>query len=91
MSLSPEQSRLLLSQLVQVAEDAMDCDGCAALFARLAEAERAGGELTTAMKAVRRHLTQCECCAYEYETLLEALDELEPGPGGRPAGETAAG
>lgn len=89
MSLSPEQSRQLLNQLVQVAEDAMDCDGCAALFAQLAETERAGGELTTVMRAVRQHLTQCECCAYEYETLLEALMELDGGPEGSPGGETA--
>ncbi len=79
MSLSPDQSQRFLTDLVHVAEDAMDCDGCADLFAQLAESERDGGELTSSLLLVRRHLTQCECCAYEYETLLEALSGLDEG------------
>ena len=77
MPLSPTQLRELLQGVATSSPDSLDCDGCCDLFAEFAEAELQGLALTGAYAAVRNHLRQCTCCAYEYETLLEALRATE--------------
>lgn len=65
----------LFRSIVSATPDQLDCDGCFELSAAFAEAEIQGAELSEILKAVQTHLKQCPCCAYEYETLLEAVRE----------------
>ena len=57
------------------------CEGCFALVAELAEAERRGDAISEALKPVRVHFSQCPCCVYEYATLLEALSAADDSVG----------
>ncbi|MBL8818369.1 MAG: hypothetical protein JNL58_20245 [Planctomyces sp.] len=76
-SLTFAQIQKLLSTVSGTVPDSMDCDGCFEVIAELADAEIRGDKLSDAMKAAKVHFSQCTCCAYEYATLLEALDEPE--------------
>jgi len=67
------QLQNLLASISKAVPDGLNCDGCFELVAELAEAQRRGDELSGALQAVQVHFSQCPCCAYEYETLLEAL------------------
>ena len=82
MSISCQSVREFLTQVATTVPDRLDCDGCFALMAELADADRRGVPLSAALAAVQTHLTQCVCCAYEYETLLEALRAAEEPTGG---------
>ena len=73
MAITYKQVTNLLASIVSAVPDQLNCDGCYELIAELADAESRGDELSTALEAVRIHLTQCPCCAYEYETMLEAI------------------
>ena len=74
------QVRELLTSIAEAAPDGMDCDGCFAVLAEFAEAELRGDELPAALAPVRVHISQCRCCAYEYETLLEAIQASDETP-----------
>lgn len=74
-SLTFAQIQKLLSTVARTVPDPMDCDGCFEVIAELADAENRGEPLTETLKAVKVHFSQCPCCAYEYATLLEALQE----------------
>jgi|688.fasta_scaffold1328554_1 hypothetical protein len=76
MTFSFQQARELLAGVATSAADDLGCEGCEELLARFAEAEAAARPLDAALLAVRNHLSQCACCAYEYETLVEALAAL---------------
>lgn len=72
-----QQAIRLLTSVALVLPDPLDCDGCFDVIAELAEAERRGDPLSDALQAAKRHLSQCPCCAYEYDALLEAIAEAE--------------
>lgn len=67
------QVQKLFTSIFSAVPDALDCDGCFELSAQFAEVEIHGGELSELLKEVQVHLSQCPCCAYEYEALLEAV------------------
>lgn len=69
----------LFQSISSAVPDQLDCDGCCELSAQLAEAEMNGKELDDLLAAVRVHLSQCPCCAYEYEALLEAVRAADAG------------
>ena len=77
MSITYAQVRNLLRTVSTAAPDSLDCDGCFALMAEYADAERMQSDLSEVLQSVRNHLRQCPCCAYEYETLLEALQAAD--------------
>lgn len=77
MTFTYQQARDLLAGVAASAADDLGCEGCESLLARLAETESAARPLDAALLAVRNHLHQCTCCAYEYETLVEALHTIE--------------
>ncbi len=67
----------LLKSISTAVPDSLNCDGCFELIAQFAEAELQGVELNDLLEAVRIHLSQCPCCAYEYESLLEAIQAAD--------------
>ena len=67
----------LLTTISKTVPDQVNCDGCFELIAEFADAEIHGDVLSEALKAAKIHFSQCPCCAYEYATLLEALQEPE--------------
>ena len=67
------QVQKLYKSVLSAVPDPLDCDGCFELSAQFADAEINGTELSDLLKAVQVHLSQCPCCAYEYESLLEAV------------------
>lgn len=71
------QIQKLLITVSKSAPDQLNCDGCFDLIAEFADAEIRGVELSEGLKAVKTHISQCTCCAYEYAALLEALQEPE--------------
>ncbi len=81
MAISYDQVIEFLSSISIVAPDQLDCGGCFELFAEFVEAEERGDKLTEPLKAVQNHLRQCPCCAYEYETLVEAIREADKESG----------
>jgi hypothetical protein len=74
-SLTFAQVQQLLTTVSKSVPDQLNCGGCLELIAAFADAELCGDELSDALKAVKVHFSQCPCCAYEYATLLEALQE----------------
>ncbi len=73
MTIAITQVKKLFNAIYSAVPDSLDCDGCFELSAQLADAEMNGEVLSALLGAVRVHLTQCACCAYEYEALLEAI------------------
>lgn len=69
----------LFKSISSAVPDQLDCDGCFELSAQFADAEMNGEELNDLLKAVQVHLSQCPCCAYEYESLLEAVRAADAG------------
>jgi hypothetical protein len=74
MAMTYQQAIQLLKSVSSAVPDPLDCDGCFEMIAELADAERRGDELSSALQGVRIHLSQCPCCAYEYEAMLEAIE-----------------
>ena len=77
MAISYSEVINLLASIATTVSDQLDCDGCFEMIAEFAEAELRGDELSTSLRTVQLHLQQCRCCAYEYETLLEAIRDSE--------------
>lgn len=77
MAISHSEVINLLTSIAIAVPDQLDCDGCFEMIAEFAEAELRGDELSMSLQNVQLHLHQCSCCAYEYETLLEAIREAE--------------
>jgi hypothetical protein len=73
MAIAYTQVQNLFKSISSTVPDQLDCDGCFKLSAQFADAEMNGEELGDLLKAVQVHLSQCPCCAYEYESLLEAV------------------
>ncbi len=73
MAIAYEQVQRLFKAIATAVPDQLDCDGCFALSAELADAEIHGQSLDSVLESVRVHMSQCPCCAYEYQALLEAL------------------
>jgi len=76
MSLSKDQLRSLLTQVICAQQDPLDCDRCYEHVAEFAEAELTGKPLCEALQAVRTHLQSCPCCRDEYNALMEGLKEV---------------
>lgn len=81
------QVQKLLTAVLKAVPDQLDCDGCFALVAGLADAEHRGDDVSEALQAARIHFSQCPCCAYEYATLLEALRESDAASSESASGE----
>lgn len=79
MAIAIKQVQKLFKSIYSTVPDQLDCDGCFELSAEFAEAEMNGEELGDLLKAVQVHLSQCPCCAYEYESLLEAVRAADAG------------
>lgn len=77
MALSPEEVTRLVHLATSVTPDEMDCDDCFAHLAEFAETQLANRPYTEAMRAVENHLRNCPCCQDEYQTLLEALRQVQ--------------
>jgi len=77
MAITYIQATNLLASIAVAVPDRLDCNGCFELIAEFADAERRGDKLSAALRAVRIHLTQCPCCAYEYEAMLEAIKAVD--------------
>jgi predicted anti-sigma-YlaC factor YlaD len=73
MTITHTQAIKMLSLISKVESDQLDCDGCFELLSEFAERELRGDEPSESLKLVEVHLTQCSCCRYEYEALLEAI------------------
>jgi predicted anti-sigma-YlaC factor YlaD len=79
MTITYAQAIKMLTLVSIAVPDQLDCDGCFEMLSEFAERELRGEELSASLKLVEVHLTQCTCCRYEYETLIEAIlaaDEL---------------
>lgn len=77
MAISYSEVMNLLTSIAIAVPDQLDCDGCFEMISEFAEAELRGDELSASLRNVQLHLRQCRCCAYEYETLLEAIREAD--------------
>ncbi len=77
MAISYSEVMNTLKSIAIAAPDQLECDGCFELISEFAEAELRGDQLSQSLRNVQLHLQQCRCCAYEYETLLEAIREAE--------------
>ncbi len=73
MVIAYEKVQRLFKAIATAVPDQLDCDGCFELSAELADAEIHGQAIDSVLDAVRIHMNQCPCCAYEYQALLEAL------------------
>jgi hypothetical protein len=71
--MNEEQARKLLKAVSTAVPDELTCDECFRLVAKYVDASLAGHDGDRELEAVRVHFSQCACCAYEYETLLEAV------------------
>lgn len=71
--------RTLLEMLEATRAREIACDECLAQVAEYLEAEREEQPLSETLAAVRQHLAFCGECREEYETLLVAMDALDPG------------
>lgn len=71
--ISLNQAKKLLSAVAAARPDGITCDECFTLMAALADSELQGTSPLATLQAAKVHFTQCACCAYEYETLLESL------------------
>ena len=73
MTITYAQAVKMLTLVSEAVPDQLDCDGCFEMLSEFAERELRGDELSATLKLVEVHLTQCSCCRYEYETLIEAI------------------
>ena len=79
MAITYAQATRMLVSISKAVPDQLDCDGCFELLCEFADRDVQGGKLSDSLKLVETHLSQCPCCAYEYESLVEAIraaDEL---------------
>lgn len=79
MTIAITRVQKLFKSIYSAVPDQLDCDGCFELSAQLADAELNGEKLNGLLEAVQVHLSQCACCAYEYESLLEAVRAADAG------------
>ncbi len=73
MAITYTRAVQMLTSISKAVPDQLDCDGCFELLSEFADRELQGGELSDSLELVVTHLSQCPCCAYEYETLVEAI------------------
>lgn len=76
MRISEEQTKRLLELIINTKQDELGCDDCFHLLAEFAEHKLAGMRTSDAMQSVASHLSLCECCDYEHDSLIEALTTL---------------
>ncbi|MEO1525325.1 MAG: hypothetical protein AAFX06_07805 [Planctomycetota bacterium] len=75
MTLSKEQTKLLIHMVATAGPDEIDCDECYSSFAEFVEQELLGKRQGNDLKKVEDHIDQCPCCGDEHRALLEALRE----------------
>lgn len=73
MTISPEQTKSLLSFVASAESDELDCERCFDQMAEFVEKELMGVEIPEAFRKVQRHMNQCACCNDEHNALLEGL------------------
>ena len=77
MTLSKQQIQTLVGLIASSQSDDLSCDECFGRIGEYAEKAIEFRELSEGMRLIQRHLEQCPCCSEEYQTLLEALREIE--------------
>ncbi|GAB5406417.1 MAG: hypothetical protein Aurels2KO_46480 [Aureliella sp.] len=77
MPLSKNEVDKLLSMVICVQPDTIDCDECYKHLAEYAELELAGLAVPDALKAIGRHLEQCACCRDELDALIVGIEDLD--------------
>jgi len=77
MPLNNEQIKNLVSLVVDVEEDELDCDCCNEQLAEFAETHLLGKTLAQSQRAVEAHLKNCNCCEEEFQSLLAALKDAQ--------------
>ena len=73
MKVSPSQALQLVASVCIAVPDPLDCDSCFEQISGFADTQLCGDRLSLSQQAVEVHLSQCPCCKYEYETLLESM------------------
>ena len=77
MTISKEQTKLLLGLVAGARPDELDCEHCFDMMAEFVEHELADREIPDAYQVVKNHLDQCACCNDEHEALLAGLRALD--------------
>ena len=75
MPLNNAQINKLVSLIVTVEHDELDCDCCCEKIAEFAETHLLGKTLEESHRAVQTHLNNCHCCEAEFQSLLAALKD----------------
>jgi predicted anti-sigma-YlaC factor YlaD len=76
MKLSKDQIESLVKMVASAETDESDCDSCFEHLAEFAETELSGKEIPEALRAVDRHIKQCDCCRAEYDALVAGLKAI---------------
>jgi len=77
MALSKNEIDGLIQLLCLTKEKEIDCDQFLSLIAEFAEHASAGESVPKELKAVEHHLLICAECHEEYESLRQALKDLD--------------
>jgi len=69
-----------LMRLVGLTKDGeINCEECLAAVAEFAELQLAGKSVPESLQAVEHHLSICDECREEYESLRRTLDGIDRG------------
>ena len=79
MELTPDILKSLIKSAQMATEHEIGCDECFDELHEFAEMELAGKSPAEAKPLIKDHLDKCGSCREEYETLLEALRNIENG------------
>ncbi len=77
MGLSKKEIDGLIRLLGLTKDDEIDCDRFLSLIAEFAEQASAGKSIPKGLKAVEHHLSICAECHEEYESLRQALKDMD--------------
>lgn len=77
MGLSEKEIEGLMRLVGLTKDEEINCEQCLALVSEFAEQKLAGKSVAEGLQAVEQHLDVCPECREEYETLQEALKEMD--------------
>lgn len=75
----PDRLKELVRRVMTTRDEEIDCGGCFEQLDQFVELKLDGKDVSQAMPLVQNHLDRCNGCCEQYEALLVALQELEPG------------